>query len=306
MSESHALPAHRLPDMIGIQVSGDAKDGCGICSFGLIIVTPFDLGAHPTAYACICDRGKAKEGALRIASIETVITAEERAQYWPEGAPTASRDRVAQLMVDARVPPKFLPWSMKSYAERFKGDKEIKRYLKLAAEWIALPNVDRSDLIFYGPNGTGKTGLAIGILRAISEQYQTSLFWTMRELSIAWRDTYRQKDGEAQGSEQDFLQALVDPALLVLDEVSGQRMSEFVEDTVTMIVDARQKRQRPTILTLNLPAETNSALAMEEEKILGELLGPTLHDRLRERGQFWTLKGQSRRETFRRRQEPTP
>ena len=292
--------------MLGVQASGDREHGCGVCRFGLVVFQRD--GQQPDCYACICERGKAKQQIYqRLMSIQDVLTAEEQNEFWPSGIPEASRDRVAAILVEARIPPKFLPWSMASYTERFKGERDPKRYAKLAAEWIALAPADRSDLVVYGPNGTGKTGLAIAIARAIAERYQKPLFYTMRELSIAWRDTYntQQANGAEDQSEAEFLASLLDPHLLIVDEVSGQRMTEFVEDTLTMIVDARQKLLKPTLLTLNLPAE-QPTIALEDAALLTELLGPTLQDRLRERAQYWPLKGQSRRPTYTRKAEAQP
>ena len=297
-----AVPAiaHRPVESLGVQPSGDEREGCGVCRFGFVLVITPEAGSHGMVYACICEKGKQKQASIpRLSSIALALTQDEIRDYWPKGAPEASRDRVLRMLSEAKIPPKFLPWSMTSYAERFKGEKDQKRYLKLAAEWIKLPTADRSDLIIYGPNGTGKTGMAIAIARALAEQQQRSLFWTMRELAIAWRETFRKEGATPDApSEADFLDALVAPDVLILDEVSGQRMSEFVEDTLTMIVDKRQKLQRPTILTLNLPAE--SGLALEDGEIVTQLLGPTLQDRLRERGQWWAMKGLSRRTTYSR------
>lgn len=299
------LPPERPADMVGVQISGDHERGCGVCREGLVMVVHQKTGEQAECYACICERGKAKQQAYpKLASIAQLLPDDELRGYWPKGAPEATRDRVLQILNKARIPPKFLPWSLASYSERFKSEKAQRQYLKLASEWLKLGTSDRSDLIIYGPNGTGKTGMAIALARALAEQHQQSVFWTMRELSIAWRDTYREQAGEAQTSEQDFLASLVTPELLIVDEVSGLRFSEFVEDTLTMIVDQRQKQQRPTILTLNLPAE--QGLPIEEGEIITQLLGPTLQDRLRERGQWWLMKGLSRRNTYGQKQETAP
>lgn len=282
-----------IADPGGIDPSGDTVNGCGVCRYGLVSVR--HPGTQSAVYACLCQRGQAK----RIASITSQITEAEREQYWPGGVPQAvDPQRVLELLTAARIPPKFLPWSLASYRERFKSDREQQRYLKLAEEWIQAS--ERSDLVIFGPNGTGKTGIAIALVRALAEQQQRSEFWTMRELSIAWRDTFRAgaRDDDGALTEADFLASLVALDLLIVDEVSGQRLSEFVEDTLTMIVDKRQRLQKPTILTMNTPAE-----AEDDGAVLAQLLGPTLQDRLRERGQFWPMKGLSRRNTYSRQPE---
>ena len=284
---------HPHEPIVGVQPSGDTVNGCGVCRYGLVHVAV--VGGQPSMFACLCRRGQGK----RLASIASQLTDDDRERYWPSGAPTTEPQRVLQLLTDARIPPKFLPWSLASYAERFKADRDQQRYVKLAGEWVRATPATRSDLVIYGPNGTGKTGIAIALGRALAELDQVPLFWTMRELAIAWRDTFRPGGRDDGGpTEAEFLDGLVAADLLIVDEVSGQRISEFVEDTLTMIVDKRQRLQRPSILTLNIPADAD-----DDSAVVTQLLGPTLQDRLRERGQFWPMKGLSRRNTYGRQQE---
>lgn len=272
---------------IELEISEDFTQGCGVCRYGLVCVGRY-------AYTCICHRGKAKEG-KGWTSIRTLLSDEDLQRYWPGGAPAVDRGRVEQLLIDGRVPPKFLPWSLQSYAERFR-DWPQGRYVPIAEAWLLQPLEARSDLVLFGPNGTGKTGMAIALARGVAEQQQPIIFWPLRELAIAWRDRFsrREDDADDQESEQLLLTALTEAPLLVIDEVAG--LSRFVEDTLTLIVDKRQRNLRPTILTLNSAAQQADA---DDAAVLAELLGATLQDRLRERAQFWAMKGQSQRRTFR-------
>ena len=86
------------------------------------------------------------------------------------------------------------------------------------------------------------------------------------------------------------------PHVLVLDEWGGEGLSDFVEKALTLTIDRRQKAQVPTIITLNLAADVDDSVAVEQ---LVQMFGPSLADRLRERAQFWPIWGKSKRQTHR-------
>ena len=63
----------------------------------------------------------------------------------------------------------------------------------------------------------------------------------------------------------------------------------------TQYITFIEKIFRDILLTLNIPADVQAA---DETVYLTTLLGPTLMDRLRERGQFWPMLGRSKRQTW--------
>ena len=110
---------------------------------------------------------------------------------------------------------------------------------------------------------------------------------------MRWRDTFR---ADAETSELGILDMLEVPHVLVLDEWGGEGLSDFVEKALTLTIDRRQKAQVPTIITLNLAADVDDGVAIEQ---LVQMFGPSLADRLRERAQFWPIWSKSKRQTHR-------
>lgn len=271
---------------------------CIACTDGIVIVTvrhPRTDREYPAAFRCACPAGAMKSG--KIPSILTLDPEILRGIY-TDGVPAASGDDVWRArLAKARIPTRQQGFTLASYAAAFPDDAMAAKYAIYGQHWIAEPIETRSDLVLYGPQGTGKTGLAIALLRASIEQGSNGVVWTVAELSREWRDLFRPRsDQEDTPSEKDFVTRIVAADVLVLDEIAGVKLTEFVEQSITGIVDARQKVCRPTILTLNLTAEQ---MRSHEAIVLTTLLGPTLQDRLRERAQFWPISGASKRTPYR-------
>lgn len=266
---------------------------CPVCTSGLVeYVVPETEEAleHKRMAACLCAAGQAKLAVVK--SIAVCLPVERIEELWPEGVPKL--ELLSARLRDSEVPAAYWSWTLKTYRTKFgKKSKTIQGYVELADEWIKTPRDQRTDVVLFGPNGTGKTGLAVSMLHACLEQRETGLFTETKRLMMRWRDTFR---ADSDQSELGILDMLELPHVLVLDEWGGEGLSEFVEKALTLTIDRRQKAQVPTIITLNLAADSQD-VATEE---LVEMFGPSLSDRLREKAQFWPIWGKSRRSTLSR------
>jgi DNA replication protein DnaC len=156
-------------------------------------------------------------------------------------------DLAARLLAEARIPPRF------SRAElgNFEHDMDTQRHAwqKATAFVDAFPVVDKG-LLLFGPHGVGKTHLAIGILKAcIRTKGARAFFFETRELLRLVRDTYNRSVEE---TEMEILKPLLDADLLVLDDLGAERTSEWVQETLGLVVNTRYNGKRPTIFTSNL------------------------------------------------------
>jgi DNA replication protein DnaC len=278
------------------------SEGCAQCTQGFVSVTTYPSlyeGTVPIEklYACACATGRRR--LARTTGIERILSAEEMEEKYKDGIPQHDA-HVLDILTKANVPIACHSWTIDTYQHRFQQMKELGEVVRRAQAWIDLPVRDRSDWVMLGPNGTGKTGLALALLRGVVDRGQSVQFWTVKHLSIVWRASYDSQLFERRDNtkrEVELLEAITTPDLVVLDEFGGTSLSDFIESTVTMIVDTRQKALRPTILTLNLP-ETDMEDKKSIHKGMTTLLGPTLTDRLRERAQWLPLKGQSQRKAW--------
>ena len=82
--------------------------------------------------------------------------------------------------------------------------------------------------------------------------------------------------------------------LLVLDDIGAERATEWVEEMLHLIVNARYNDRRPTIFTTNYPIEPPSD-AKHAETLL-ERVGFRMYSRLQEMTDFVHLEGEDYRE----------
>lgn len=156
-------------------------------------------------------------------------------------------EAATRLLADARIPPRF----GRAELGNFEHDMNTQRHAwqKATAFVDAFPVVERG-LLLFGPHGVGKTHLAIGVLKAcIRTKGARAFFFETRELLRLVRDTYNRSVEE---TEMEILKPLLDADLLVLDDLGAERTSEWVQETLGLVVNTRYNTKRPTIFTSNL------------------------------------------------------
>jgi DNA replication protein DnaC len=110
------------------------------------------------------------------------------------------------------------------------------------------PVVDRG-LLLLGLAGVGKTHIAVGTLKEIVRKTgATAIFYDTRDLLRTIRGTY---DPVARASEVSILRPVMDAELLVLDDLGAERPTDWVEETMNLIVNTRYNERRATIFTSN-------------------------------------------------------
>ena len=102
-------------------------------------------------------------------------------------------------------------------------------------------------LLLYGRNGTGKTFYASCIANALIDSGRRVLVTNFARLS-------NQLQGMFEGK-QEFIDDLSKYSLLVLDDLGAERQSEYMQEMVFNIVNARYCSGLPFIVTTNLTIE---------------------------------------------------
>jgi DNA replication protein DnaC len=106
---------------------------------------------------------------------------------------------------------------------------------------------DPKNLIFWGSYGSGKSHLAVSILKELMKKDYSGIFVSVPKLLQAFRNTY---NNDSEISEGQLLQALETVDCLVLDDIGAENKTDWATDKIFNIIDSRQGKS--TIFTSNL------------------------------------------------------
>ena len=197
---------------------------------------------------------------------DQVREAEQRAAWRQE---LKAREWSAKLG-RAAIPERFADRRLESYRPDCPGAERALAVATRYAENFEDARATGACLIFAGDVGTGKTHLAVGIAHHIMGHGRQAVFTSVMRAVRSVKETYAKGAGR---TEAQAIRDLVEPDLLILDEVGVQHGSDTEKLILFEIINGRYEAARPTIVISNLDAAG-----------LEQFLGERAFDRLRESG----------------------
>jgi DNA replication protein DnaC len=187
----------------------------------------------------------------------------------------AARSRADLLLSQAHIPPRYQGCDLASYATD--GLQRGVAAGKLAvAKFVEQYPLDKAGLMLIGP------------------------FCDYRELLKQIQNSY---NPSVQTTELELLQPVFQTEVLVLDDLGAVKPTEWVWDTVSVILNTRYNETRTTIITTNFQDGPATALAgprgAAREETLGDRIGERMRSRLSEMCRVIHLNAPDYRQKFR-------
>jgi DNA replication protein DnaC len=198
------------------------------------------------------------------------------------------RERVGHdRLATANIPKRYLHCTLDNFAAYNETlEKAVAHATRIADNF---PVVSRG-LLLEGQPGVGKTHLAVAILKTVIERTGAyGLFYDTRDLLRIIRSTY---DPSIRTTELEILRPVMTADLLVLDDLGAEKTSEWVEETMNLIVNTRYNERRLTLFTSNyidIPED-------DDPNSLLFRIGHRMRSRLHEMCEFLVLDGADYRE----------
>jgi DNA replication protein DnaC len=225
--------------------------------------------------------------------------------------------RARRLLQRAGIPKRYEHCTLESFEPGFNNaDQSLAVAHLTARNFVAGYPVgtEGRGLLLTGSMGVGKTHLAVGILQAlILERGVQGLFCDYRELLKRIQESYNPR---VLTTELQILAPVFEAEVLVLDELGAQKPTDWVWDTVALILNTRYNDKRTTLITTNYPNRRGSAMPRDAERTrssaaqdaeralkeesLADRIGERMRSRLSEMCVEVEMRGSDLRQTVKR------
>jgi DNA replication protein DnaC len=173
---------------------------------------------------------------------ENGIQRVRRCECWIE---KTARTRLKQ----ANIPTRYQHCTLTDFLAYNDSLKRAVEYaLKVIADFPIRSTERDRGLLLIGAPGVGKTHLAVAMLSECIRKGGVGRFYTVIDLMGLLRSTYAGQDNT---TESAVLRDVTEADIVVLDELGRERATEWRDEMLHLIVNARYSNRRPTLFTTN-------------------------------------------------------
>ena len=201
-----------------------------------------------------------------------------------------SEVRFAAQLRRASLPDRYLTASFESY--RPAAPSQQAALIKARGLANAWPGERGRGLALIGPVGTGKTHLAVSMLRVMLTRGATCRFCNVKRVLDEIKETFTNRER----AEADILRPIFAADVVVFDELGAERYTDWTKDIVEKLINTRYDDNKATTVTSNLafratgrqiertdrPYAVESYAAAMQQDALGDQIGLRMLSRLQE------------------------
>ncbi len=162
--------------------------------------------------------------------------------------------KTQQCLTAARIPLKYRSCTFENFNAYHPQLERARQKVSQYADMFPNLVVDASaklGLFLQGLPGTGKSHLAAAAVVTIIQRTRArAIFVDTRDLLRLIRHSFNET---TRTTEYEVLRPVMDAELLVLDDLGAERPTEWVEETMNLIINTRYSEERRTIITTNYP-----------------------------------------------------
>lgn len=167
-----------------------------------------------------------------------------------------------QLLKSAAIPRRYFQKSLDNFEVTSHAQGAYKAFI---ADFIKqYPLVDKG-LLLIGPPGVGKTHLATSALKAVIEKCSVKgLFVDYRELIRSIQDTF---NPNTESTSKKIIKPVMEADILVMDELGALSPTEWIQDTITYVINNRYTNDKITIFTTNFVISDEEKSSLEQQRL---------------------------------------
>lgn len=156
-------------------------------------------------------------------------------------------DNVEQFLIKHGINRKYYTCTLDNYVGYDDLVSRVKKYIKTIETSDFSEN---SSLLLTGNSGTGKTHIAVSIIRNLIKDGRDDVFFkNIPELMLDLRKSFNE---DSKLTESDIINHYSSIGFLVLDDLGSEKTSEYAVTSLYMIINRRLSEMKSTIITTNL------------------------------------------------------